>query len=134
MHTLKSLGVTACVAGVGLLALTNTGSAWAGTLETLERERAGLVATFLDGSLTPAQRSQKVEKSTRRLIDLERMALRDDSLVGRNTPTVQKAFANYELTFLAHASAENGTSAVEVWMREMGLSTNSLMNARVGRR
>ena len=82
MHTLKSLGLTACVAGVGLLALTNTGSAWAGTLETLERERAGLVATFLDGSLTPAQRSQKVEKSTRRLIDLERMALRDDSLVG----------------------------------------------------
>ena len=37
------------------------------------------------------------------------MVLRDDKLTGRNTPQVRRAFANYDLTFLVHASAEKWT-------------------------
>lgn len=78
--------------------------AHAGTLENLERERAQLIETFLDANLNTGERLSKIETSKPRLIDLERMVLRDDKLTGRNTPTIRKAFGNYDLTFLVHAS------------------------------
>ena len=63
------------------------------------------------------------------MIDLERMVLRDDSLTARNTPVVRKAFANYDLTFLVHASAERKRGVVDVWLEQIGITTESLMSA-----
>lgn len=111
-----------------------TASAQAGTIENLERERAHLIKTFLNPSATPSERQGKIENTTRRLVDLERMVLRDDSLKGRNTPTVRKAFANYDLTFLVHASLENNHALMDHWLEQVGLSTESVMAARTGRR
>ena len=84
--------------GMGVFCIVNV--AQAGTLENLERERAFLIKTFLDPDLATGARLKKIEMSKPRLIDLERMVLRDDSLTGRNTPVVRKAFSNYDLTFL----------------------------------
>ncbi len=106
----------------------------AGPLENLERERAALLAVLRDPGLTPEDRQLRLEAMARRLRDLEQMAMRDDSLIGRNTPTVRQAFAHYELTFLVHAAAEAGQSLAEHWLTAVGLDTERLLAARVGRR
>ena len=117
-----------------LAAASLAGPAAAGTLENLERERALLIETILSPSLGAAERQGKVETAKRRLMDLERMVLRDDSLTGRATPHIRRAFASYDLTFLAHASAEANRAPVDVWLEQIGVSTDSLMAARRGRR
>ena len=125
--TLKS--ITTIAAAAALLASV-AATAHAGTLENLERERAML----LESLLTPEERHEKVALSSHRLVDLERMVLRDKSLVGKNRPVVRKAFENYDLTFLVHASTEKNLSLVDLWLEQVGVSTHSLMNARIGRR
>ena len=127
-----------------LLALTAvatiaTGIVWssiasAGTLENLERERAMTVATFLDTSLAPNQRHGKISVAKRRLIDMERMVLRDESLRGKKDNTVRRAFSNYDLTFMAHASSEKNLTMLDSWLEQFAVTTDSLMVAKVGRR
>ena len=106
----------------------------AGSLENLERERAMLMQAMLSADLSPKERQGKVTLSRNRLIDLERMVLRDKKLVGHNTPAVRAAFENYDLTFLVHAAVERDRALLDHWMHQVGVSTESLMNARMGRR
>ena len=108
--------------------------ATAGSLENMERERAILIDAFLDPGVSPAERGQRISTARTRLIDLERMVLRDDSLVGRNTPTVKRAFDNYDLTFLVHAAIENDMAVSASWLEQVGLTTQALMAAHKGRR
>lgn len=110
------------------------GAAAAGTLENMERERAILLETILSGDLNPGERESRIQVARTRLVDLERMVLRDKKLIGRNTPAVRAAFDNYDLTFLVHASTEKGRSIADHWLGEVGVSTTALMNARMGRR
>ena len=114
-------------AGVGF-------SAQAGSLENMERERALMLESLLTSELTPEKRQAKVEISRNRLIDLERLVLRDKSLVGKSTPAVRAAYENYDLTFIVHASTEHNRTLLDHWLSQVGVSTESLMNARVGRR
>ena len=106
----------------------------AGSLQNLERERAAMIETLLDSGIKNSERQRKIEISRSQLIDLERMVLRDQSLKGKNTRAIQMAFKNYDLTFLVHASIEKGKSVSDHWLGEVGLTTASLMNARMGRR
>ena len=119
-----------------ILALTflSNGLAHAGSIENLERERAMLIETFLDPGLQPAERQTKVAAAKPRLIDLERIVLRDESLTGRNTPVVRRAFANYDLTFLIHASVEALRGPFDTWMKQVGLTSPALASARIGRK
>lgn len=110
------------------------GAAAAGTLENMERERAILLETILSGDMDPNERESRIQVARTRLVDLERMVLRDKKLIGRNTPAVRAAFDNYDLTFLVHASTEKGRSIADHWLGEVGVSTTALMNARMGRR
>ena len=123
------------LAALPLLALSLVATpAAAGSLENMERERAILIDAFLDPGVSPAERGQRVHTARTRLIDLERMVLRDDSLVGRNTPTVKRAFDNYDLTFLVHAAIENDMAVSASWLEQVGLTTQALMAAHKGRR
>jgi hypothetical protein len=106
----------------------------AGTLENLERERALLVEALISGDLSEQERQKKITLARARLIDLERMVLRDKSLTQKNTPAVRAAFDNYDLTFMIHASVEKNRMLSDHWLQEIGVSTQSLMNTRVGRR
>ena len=138
MKTMKqilkiTLPTAALVAAV-LAATAMTAPAQADTLKNMERERALLIEAMLDGDIAPAERQVRLEAAQRRLLDLERMVLRDDKLVGRNTPQVRRAFANYDLTFLVHASAEKSRTMVDTWLAQLGISTQSLMSAKRGRR
>ncbi|OFW82696.1 MAG: hypothetical protein A2018_07590 [Alphaproteobacteria bacterium GWF2_58_20] len=108
--------------------------AFAGSVENLERERAELVATMLDPGLSAAERQETLAAGARRLVDFERMVLRDRTLPGRETPAVKMAFANDDLTFLVLASGEKGLWIVDHWLDHMGLSSASLETARRGRR
>jgi hypothetical protein len=126
---LKNLSIAAIAGSISIISI-----AQAGTLENMERERAILLDALLSAELEPAKRQQKIEVSRNRLIDLERMVLRDKSLAGKNTPAVRAAFENYDLTFLVHASVEHNRSLMEHWLQQVGVSSESLMNAKLGRR
>lgn len=124
----------AIVATTVAISVILTLPAAAGTLENMERERAILVETMLDADLKTAERQAKIDASRLRLIDLERMTLRDEALIGRTTPTVKRAFENYDLTFLAHAATEKDVSVVDNWLAQVGLTTETLMSTKRGRR
>ena len=117
-----------------LAAVLAAPTAQAGSLENLERERALLVEAFIEPDPMPAERQARIALSSRRLVDLERMVLRDDSLTGRNTPTVRRAFANYDLTFLVHAATEQDMAVVDIWLEQIGITSQSILSARRGRR
>lgn len=129
MSIRKLLLCAAAAVLVGPLATANAGS-----LENLERERAMLMQSLLSAEMSAKERQKRVALSRNRLIDLERMVLRDKKLVGHNTPAVRAAFDSYDLTFLVHASIERDRALLDHWMYQVGVSTQSLMNARVGRR
>jgi hypothetical protein len=117
-----------------LIGLAFSLPAQAGTLENLERERALAIEVMLDPQLSTADRHARIEAARLRLIDLERMVLRDDSLRGRNTPPVRKAFENYDLTFLAHAAAERRLGLMDLWLEQLGVTTQGVMAATIRRR
>ena len=126
----KILAVFCCT----ICVFTAAVSAAAGPLENMERERAMLLETILSGDASLSQRQGRIEVARARLVDLERIVLRDKSLIGRNTPIVTASFKNYDLTFLVHASMEKSRSIADHWLHEMGVSTSALMSARMGRR
>ena len=114
--------------------ITVPGMAIAGSLENLERERSIRLEVMFSPSIENGVRHEKLALGKRRLIDLERILLRDKSVIGRNTPEVRSAFENYDLTFLVHASVDKGLSMVDHWMEQVGVSTHSIMGSRIGRR
>jgi hypothetical protein len=126
-HTLTGLAAVAVLVALGA-------PASAGPLENMERERAIMIETMLSGDLDNNQRQGRIEIARTRLVDLERMVLRDKSLIGKNQPLVRAAFENYDLTFVVHASLEKNRSIADHWLSEIGLSTQAIMNARSGRR
>jgi len=126
----KSLTTAALVAAIAATA----GAAQAGSIENLERERAILLETYLAPDMAAKDRHAKANLSRRQLVDLERMVLRDKSLVGRNTPAVRRAFANYDLSFLVHASLEKDLTILDHWLQQVGVSQEAVMNAARRRR
>lgn len=106
----------------------------AGPLENLERERAAMLSTLLDPALDPDGRQARVDAALPRLVDLERMVLRDPKAAAGSGLLANRAFADYDLTFLAHASVERGVAPLDLWLGRLGLSTDRLLAARIGRR
>lgn len=104
------------------------------SLENLERERAILLAAVRDLDLSVTERADQVDAAKRRLIDLERIVVRDDNLTGHTAPLVRQAFANYDLTFLVNASAQQRSTIAEHWLSQLGLTSAALKATVKGRR
>lgn len=104
------------------------------TLFNLERERSAFMDAVKSEQLSPTDRERKVRLSQRRLMDMERMVVRDDRLLGSKDPLVQRAFNNYESTFLVHASVEANLHIVDFWLQQMRLDSENILNSHVGRR
>ena len=124
----------ALAATVLAAAMTTANVAHAGSVENMERERAILLETYLAPDMKAKERHAKANLSKRQLIDLERIVLRDKSLVGRDTPAVDRAFDNYDLSFLVHASLEKDLTIFDHWLQENGISKQVVMNATRRRR
>ena len=102
------------------------------TLRNLERERAQVIDTLLDPDLVSEQRRARIDGKTRRLVDLERMVIRDPKLEGHTHNMVKRAFADFDLTFLAHASVEQNAPIAGHWFAKVGLGNKALMRAQRG--
>ena len=130
---MKTKGLTIAAAllvtGIGL-----AGPALAGSVENMERERAIMLQTMLDPNMSHQERHSKSALSQKRLIDLERIVLRDKSLTGRNSPVVKRVFADYDTSFLVHAAAEKNLSVTDHWFEQLGLSAKSVMASSRRRR
>lgn len=121
---------TLAIALAGAVALgTLSAQVQAGSIENLERERAIMIENLLTPELSAEERQAKLSVSKRRLIDLERIALRDKSLVGRNTPAIKRAFASYDLTFLVHASVEKNRDLTDHWLEQVGVTQQDVFSA-----
>ena len=122
---------------ISVLALAMTAgmsaSVTADSLENLERERALTVATMLDSTMDVEARWNKLNLSRVRLADLEVMVINDKSLKNNYSNRVKHALSNYELTFLAHASAEYNKSIAAHWFDTVGLNTDQLLASRVSK-
>jgi len=126
-----------CVLSIGFFASIFSLSANAQsalTLENLERERAAMLKTFTSDQITSKQQQMSINSSYRRLTDVERMVLRDDRLLNNQSAIVQRAFKNYELTFLIHASAEKNLLPMDLWLSEVNITSNSILSTKKGRR
>jgi hypothetical protein len=134
VHLQKRLYEIKIVLAPLLIIAFSWGAAQASTLETLERERAQTIAIILDPTLEPSERAAKLETARLRLVDLERMVLRDDEIMKSAKPIVRRAFADYDLTFLVHASVEKDRALSDHWLSEIGVTTDHVLGARIGRR
>ena len=130
---MKSIQKIAATLAIGASALMAE-YAQAGSIENLERERTILVENMLTPEMTAEERQAKMGIAKRRLIDLERIALRDKSLVGRNTPAIKRAFASYDLTFMVHASVEKNRSLADHWLEQVGITQQDVLSAVSRRR
>ncbi|BDX06387.1 hypothetical protein [Planctobacterium marinum] len=104
------------------------------SLQNLERERAGLLKTLFDAEVSMSARQNKADSIQRRMVDAERMVLRDDRLTEQNSVLAKKAFERYEITFLVHASAEAKCPVLDHYLDELGLAPLSIEKAKAGYR
>ncbi|WP_057831418.1 hypothetical protein [Colwellia sp. TT2012] len=133
MHNLSKIIITLC-----LLAITMT-SVYAKpnplfTLENLERERAVFLNNLTTTKLTAYQRDQQGNHIIKRLIDMERMVLRDDRISLSNSVMAKKAFQNYELTFLVHASSESKKAPMAHWLHALNITDEKIYKSQSGAR
>lgn len=137
MNTVMKTKTVICTLSIGFLASVfslSVNAQSALTLENLERERAAMLNTFTSDQITPKQQQVSMNSSYRRLTDVERMVLRDDRLLNNQSAIVQRAFQNYELTFLIHASAEKNLLPMELWLSELNITSKSILSTKKGRR
>ena len=130
MRSIQKIATALAISASALMAE----HAQAGSIENLERERTILVENMLTPEMTAEERQAKMGIAKRRLIDLERIVLRDKSLVGRNTPAIKRAFASYDLTFMVHASLEKNRSLADHWLEQVGITQQDVLSAVSRRR
>ncbi len=122
------------VFGLSLMASAQASESDLNSLKNLERERSAFVQTLLTDEMTVAERKQQKQAFMRRLIDAERMVMRDDRLEGLDHTLVKRAFENYDLTFLMHASVEKNKTAAQHWFEQMNINASTIESSRKGRR
>lgn len=137
-HWIPSLRRSLVIGVLATLAAAQTSTVNArenlNSIKNLERERAVLIDHMRSTKLTPQQRHKAIQQSRRRLVDMERMVIRDDRLQGSASPLVSRTFSNYELSFLVHASTESQRQITDHWLAEVGLTSETLLSSRKGRR
>jgi hypothetical protein len=104
------------------------------TLENLERERAVFLNNLTTTSLNAYQREQQGNHIIKRLIDMERMVLRDDRIAMSNSIMAKNAFQHYELTFLVHAGSESKKAPMAHWLHSLNITNESIDKSRSGAR
>ena len=111
-----------------------TGHAKANPVDTLERERSRLLQHVLNKNISIGDRKENLQKFKMRLLDLERITINNKNISKNPSYQTIKAFENFDLTFLVHASLEHEKSLPILWFEKIGLTTNDLMGTRISRK
>ncbi|MFC3121582.1 hypothetical protein [Agaribacter flavus] len=102
------------------------------SLKNLERQRAHLIQDMLSTRHAPEAKQKRLIQGQRQLIDMERMVIRDERLSQQNEQLVRRAFSDFEMTFLVHASAEKNKQPMQHWLDSVGFSSQAILTAQPG--
>ncbi|MBU2978212.1 hypothetical protein [Alteromonas sp. C1M14] len=131
---MKLLSLTTLLAMGTLLVSHHANSNVLFSLENLERERASYLHLMTNSALSADERLRQSKQTYRRMVDMERMVLRDERITQSDAPMVKNAFSRYELTFLAHASAESQRIPYSHWLFTLNITSEVLGRSKIGGR
>ena len=114
-----------------LLLLNFLNPALATSIENMERTRAALISVMLDANMNADKKQNKLKSFKLRLLDSERIVINDKKIIQNPDRYTIRAFEEYELSFLVHASIENNLNISDHWFNQMGLTTSNLENTRL---
>ena len=114
-----------------LLLLNFLNPALATSIENMERTRAALISVMLDANMNADKKQNKLKSFKLRLLDSERIVINDKKIIQNPDRYTIRAFEEYELSFLVHASIENNIGISDHWFNQMGLTTSNLENTRL---
>ena len=114
-----------------LLLLNSLNPVFATSIENMERTRAALISVMLDANMNLDKKQNKIKNFKLRLLDSERIVINDKKIIQNPDRYTIRAFEEYELSFLVHASIENNLDISDHWFNQMGLTTSNLENTRL---
>ena len=110
-----------------------TSFSYANNLSNLEQQRAVLLAKLFSSNIDTNKRLQMINKLKPQLADAEKIVINDKSLKDIDSAMVRNAFANFERTFLIHASVEAKQTILEVYLSSLHIATTDILKqARIG--
>lgn len=117
----------------GLLVCSAAATATADSVSLMKHGRAELITNLIDPNMDTEKRLEKLSILKRSQMNLEQVVVRDDKLSPRRTANT-RLFREFDRNFLVHASHEANRTLGEHWFQIIGLSSDSLRAARIGRR
>ena len=114
-----------------LLLSTFLNPALATSIENMERTRAALISIMLDANMNADKKQNKLKNYKLKLLDSERIVINDKKIIQKPDRYTIKAFEEFELSFLVHASIENNLDISDHWFNQMGITTSNLENTRL---
>ncbi|GLR69748.1 hypothetical protein [Agaribacter marinus] len=102
------------------------------SLKNLERQRASFIQEMLSAKSDLDTKEKSLMQRQHQLIDMERMVIRDERLSQQNDYLVHRAFSDFDMTFLVHASAEEQKQPIQHWLDSVGFSSTAIINAQPG--
>ncbi len=114
-----------------LLLTTFLNPTLASSIDNMERTRASLITTILDPNLDADNKQSKLLDLKLKLLDKERMVINDKKIIQNPSRNTIKAFEEFELSFLVHASIEKKVDITSHWFNEVGFTSSSLQNTKL---
>ena len=114
-----------------ILLTTFFNPAIASSIDNMERTRASLITTILDPNLEADNKQNKLLDLKLKLLDKERMVINDKKIIQNPSRYTIKAFEEFELSFLVHASIEKKVDITSHWFNEVGFTSSSLQNTKL---
>jgi len=105
----------------------------ADSVSLMEHGRAEIVNNLIDQNIEPEKRLEKLAILKRSQMNLEQIVVRDGDLDSRNSRNSQ-LFSQFERNFLVHSSYEANRSLGEHWFYIIGLSSDRVRSAQIGKR
>ncbi|MDC3141309.1 hypothetical protein OBA40_08150 [Alphaproteobacteria bacterium] len=111
-----------------LLLSTFFNPVFASSIENMERTRASLIKVILDPNLNFEKKETQLTDLKLKLLDKERIVINDKKIIQNPNRHTIRAFEEYELSFLVHASIEKNINVPSHWFNELDITTSSLDN------
>ena len=101
---------------------------FASSIEDMERTRASLIKVILDPNLNLEKKESQITDLKLKLLDKERIVINDKKIIQNPNRYTIRAFEEFDLSFLVHASIEKSINIPSHWFNEIGITTSNLDN------